>query len=79
MFLFTIWASATLMFFIPRLAPGDPVKAMVTRITSNAGYVENSAQLIAAWRARFGLDDPLFVQYLHYLKSLITFDFGYSL
>ena len=79
MFLFTIWASATLMFFIPRLAPGDPVKAMVTRITSNAGYVENSAQLIAAWRARFGLDDPLYQQYLHYLKSLVTFDFGYSL
>jgi peptide/nickel transport system permease protein len=79
MFLFTIWASATLMFFIPRLAPGDPVKAMVTRITSNAGYVEGSGKLIAAWRARFGLDDPLFLQYLHYLKSLATFDFGYSL
>ncbi|MFD2077694.1 peptide/nickel transport system permease protein [Actinopolymorpha cephalotaxi] len=79
MFLFTIWASATLMFFIPRLAPGDPVQAMITRITSQAGYVEGSGRLVAAWRARFGLDDPLPVQYLHYLKSMATFDFGYSL
>jgi peptide/nickel transport system permease protein len=79
MFLFTIWASATLMFFIPRLAPGDPVKAMITRISSQAGYVEGSDQLIAAWRERFGLDDPLWIQYLSYLKSLVTFDFGYSL
>jgi peptide/nickel transport system permease protein len=79
MFLFTIWASATIMFFIPRLAPGDPVTAMVARISSQAGRVEGSAQLIAAWRERFGLDDPLFLQYLSYLRSMLTFDFGYSL
>lgn len=79
MFFFTVWASATLMFFIPRLAPGDPVQAMITRISSQAGYVEGSASLIAAWRERFGLDDPLHVQYLSYLRRLLTFDFGYSL
>ncbi|HYH11382.1 MAG TPA: ABC transporter permease [Thermomicrobiales bacterium] len=79
MFVFTIWASATLMFFIPRLAPGDPVQAMITRLTSQGGYVEGSAQLIAAWRERFGLDDPLLVQYLSYLRSMLTFDFGFSL
>ena len=79
MFLFTVWASATIMFFIPRLAPGDPMQAMITRITSQAGNVEGSGKLVAAWRARFGLDDPLPVQYLHYLKSMATFDFGYSL
>lgn len=79
MFVFTIWASATLMFFIPRLAPGDPVSAMVTRMSRQSGRVEGGAQLIAAWRERFGLDDPLPVQYLRYLRSLVTFDFGYSL
>jgi peptide/nickel transport system permease protein len=79
MFVFTIWASATIMFFVPRLAPGDPVTAMITRITAAGGRVEGSAQLIAAWRERFGLDDPLLVQYLQYLKNLVTFDFGYSL
>jgi peptide/nickel transport system permease protein len=52
---------------------------MITRITAAGGRVEGSAQLIAAWRERFGLDDPLLVQYLQYLKNLVTFDFGYSL
>lgn len=79
MFVFTIWASATIMFFIPRLAPGDPVTAMITRITQQSGRVEGSAQLIAAWRERFGLDDPLLIQYVRYLENLVTLDFGYSL
>ncbi|WP_152362884.1 ABC transporter permease [Microlunatus speluncae] len=78
-FLFTIWASTTIMFVIPRLAPGDPVQSMITRMQAQGGHVEGSAKLVAAWRERFGLDDPLYVQYFSYLKSMITFDFGYSL
>jgi len=79
MFVFTIWASITIIFFIPRMAPGDPVTAMITRMTSQTGRVEGSAQLIAAWRERFGLDDPLYLQYLRYLRNMVTLDFGYSL
>jgi peptide/nickel transport system permease protein len=79
LFLFTVWVSATIMFFIPRLAPGDPIQAMITRVSSQSGYVENSGSLIDAWRTRFGLDGPLIMQYLHYLKSMLTFDLGFSL
>jgi peptide/nickel transport system permease protein len=79
MFLLTIWLGSTLIFFIPRLAPGDPVTAMVTRISLNQGYVENSEQIIAAWKARFGLDAPLWIQYLRYWGNLFRLDFGYSL
>ena len=79
MFVLTIWLGTTLIFVIPRLAPGDPVSAMVTRMQSQAGRVENSAEMIEAWRARFGLDDPWPVQYLRYLRNAVTFDLGYSL
>lgn len=79
MFFFTIWFSATIMFFIPRMAPGDPIQSMVTRLSSRSGYVEGSGRLIQAWRDRFGLDDPLIVQYFSYLKNMVTLDFGYSL
>lgn len=79
MFLLTIWLGLTLMFIIPRLAPGDPVAAMVSRLTSQAGRVENSEQIIAAWRARFGLDAPIAVQYLRYLYNSFRFDLGYSM
>ena len=79
MFFFTIWFSATIMFVIPRLAPGDPVTSMITRLSAQAGFVEGSAELIEAWRERFGLDAPLPIQYFDYLRNMLTFDFGYSL
>jgi peptide/nickel transport system permease protein len=79
MFLLTIWLGATLIFIIPRLAPGDPVAAMVQRMSQHAGRIEHSAEMIQAWRERFGLDGPILVQYLRYLGNCITLDFGYSL
>jgi peptide/nickel transport system permease protein len=79
MWLLTIWLGATIIFIIPRLAPGDPVAAMVSRLSAQAGYIEGSAQMIEAWRVRFGLDGPLWVQYLSYMRSALTFDLGFSL
>jgi peptide/nickel transport system permease protein len=79
MFLLTVWLGATIIFIIPRLAPGDPVTAMVSRMMNQAGYIENSAQLIEAWKAKFGLNDPIMLQYFKYLRNLVTFDLGYSL
>ena len=79
MWLLTIWIGATLIFTIPRLAPGDPITAMVERMIQQAGYIENSAELIEAWRARFGLDGPWHVQYRNYLLSMMRVDLGYSL
>lgn len=79
MWLLTVWLGSTLIFFIPRLAPGDPVAAMISRMSAQGNFVENSAQLIEAWRARFGLDGPLHIQYWNYLQNLVRFDLGYSL
>jgi len=79
MFFLTVWLGATIIFIIPRLAPGDPVAAMVAQMSSQAGRVEGSAEMIEAWRARFGLDDPMHVQYLRFLWNSVRFDLGYSL
>ena len=79
MFLLTVWLGATIIFIVPRLMPGDPVTATVGRMISQGSTVENADELISAWRARFGLDDPLPVQYLKYLGNLARFDTGYSL
>ena len=79
MFLLTVWLGATLIFVIPRLAPGDPVTAMLSRMTAQSGTVENSDEIIAAWREKFGLDAPWHVQYFRYLRNMATFDLGYSL
>ena len=78
-FFLTIWASATIIWAIPRLAPGDPVSAMVARMTEQAGFVENSDVIIEGWKERFGLNDPLYVQYGRFLGNTVRLDFGYSL
>ncbi|HEX2623363.1 MAG TPA: ABC transporter permease [Phototrophicaceae bacterium] len=78
-FFLTIWIAATLIWIIPRAAPGDPVTAMVSRMIRSAGYVENSEKIIEGWKERFGLNDPLPVQYIRYMGNIIHLDFGYSL
>lgn len=78
-FLGVIWAAATLNFVIPRLAPGDPVSAILAQLIRQGGSVAGSAEIIASYRATFGLDDPLLVQYLRYLAALARFDLGPSL
>jgi peptide/nickel transport system permease protein len=77
-FFLTIWVAATLIWVIPRLAPTDPIAAMVAGMSSAGGFVEDSELIIEGWRERFGLDDPLPVQYVKYLGNLASFDFGYS-
>ena len=78
-FFLTVWIAASIIWLIPRLAPGDPISAMVERMVQQAGYVENSAAIIEGWKERFGLNEPLPVQYVKYLGNMLTFDFGYSL
>jgi peptide/nickel transport system permease protein len=79
MFFLTVWLGATIIFIIPRLAPGDPVTAMIGRMMGQGAQVERSAEIIAAWRARFGLDEPMIVQYFKFLGNVARFDLGYSL
>src|SRR5438876_1144213 len=79
MFLVTVWLGTTLIFIIPRLAPGDPVAAMISRMSAQAGRIENSAEIIESWRKRFGLDEPLPIQYVRYIINASTFRLGPSL
>src|SRR3990170_6955077 len=78
-FFLTIFLAATLNFFIPRLSPQDPVAALLGRMASVGHMVEGGDELIAMYRQRFGLDQPLYVQYLNYMGSLLHGDLGHSL
>ncbi|GAA5075986.1 peptide/nickel transport system permease protein [Thermocatellispora tengchongensis] len=60
-----------LTFAIMRLVPGDPAVAY-------AGPKASAAELAAA-RARFGLDDPLWVQLWNYVRDLLSGEWGTSL
>ncbi|HLJ35809.1 MAG TPA: ABC transporter permease [Ktedonobacteraceae bacterium] len=73
-----VWVAVTLDFFIPRLAPGDPVAAIVGKM-STKGYVTPEMQQTLA--AMFGLNthDPLWLQYLKYLNNLLHGNLGNSI
>lgn len=78
-FFLIIWVASTINFLIPRLAPGDPIGAILGQMQVQGAKVENSAELIAMFRERFGLDDPLYLQYFKYIGALIRLDLGYSI
>lgn len=60
-----------LVFFSVRLAPGDPI--------TNALMGQVSQESIDAIRAEYGLDQPLVVQYMLWLKHLFAGTWGHSL
>src|ERR1700744_3789812 len=61
----------TASFLIIHLVPGDPVRAALG--------LDASQQLVDARRAQLGLNDPLWLQYGHYLRNLFTGQFGTSI
>jgi peptide/nickel transport system permease protein len=72
-------------FLIMRLAPGDPAELRAAGgLGAAAGggiSVEKRGSVdeaIAQWRAQYGLDKPLHVQYLVWLKNIATLSFGES-
>jgi peptide/nickel transport system permease protein len=71
------WAGAVLVgitlvtFILTRLIPGDPARA--------AAGPEASAQAVERVRREMGLDRPLAVQYLVYMRDLLSFNFGRSI
>lgn len=79
-FLLVVWAAATLNFFLPRLAPGqDPVRARLGTVLAQGGSVSGIEELVATYNKKFGLGEPLWLQYLRYLGDYAQFDLGYSL
>lgn len=79
MWILTIWIGVTLTFIIPRLGKGDPVSVVINRMMQKTGYVENANEIIESYKERFGLNDPIMVQYVRYLGNVVKFDYGYSL
>lgn len=61
----------TVGFFLTRILPGDPVQALVGEFPAPPGYVEEM-------RHKFGLDQPLVIQYVIFLQELARGNLGYS-
>ncbi|MBP2335157.1 peptide/nickel transport system permease protein [Saccharothrix coeruleofusca] len=74
-YLFTAWAAITINFFIPRLMPGDPVQALITRARG-----QMTTDAVQSLYVLFGLDkdESVVEQYFRYLGQLARGDLGMS-
>lgn len=69
--LMTVFIAATINFVIFRAAPGDAATQYQQCLTCSPGFRDEL-------RAELGLDRPLLVQYVLYLRDLVQLDFGTS-
>jgi peptide/nickel transport system permease protein len=78
-FLLVVWAAATLNFFLPRIAGEDPVRNRLATVAANGGSTAGFDSMISAYNKSFGLDQPVWKQYVRYIVNYAQFDLGYSI
>ncbi|MFF0815095.1 ABC transporter permease [Rhodococcus sp. NPDC003318] len=72
-----LWAAFTISFVVLFLLPSDPVSIAVDSAVNSGATIDQAA--VEQLQARYGLDQPVWVQYWHALTSAIRGDFGSSL
>lgn len=68
--LLTLWIIATILFFVFRLMPGNPLTAYI-----DPNFTKEQQEILLK---QFGLDKPLFYQYLVFLLNLLRGNLGTS-
>ncbi|MCG8351717.1 MAG: ABC transporter permease [Chloroflexales bacterium] len=65
-------------FVIIQLPPGDYLTAFEAALAAESGSAGVSTERIAQLRERYGLDEPIYVQYWKWISSFVQGDLGYS-
>jgi len=74
---FTVWAISVLSFAIIQLPPGDYVTSYIAQMASMGSMVtDEEAQNL---RIQYGLGQPIYVQYLKWMRLVVVGDFGFSM
>lgn len=66
-----VWGTATMTFILMHLVPGDPARTYLG--------IHATPEAIAALQRKWGLDQPLPVQYLQFLRDLLSGNLGQSM
>jgi peptide/nickel transport system permease protein len=67
----SLFGISVILFTVLALAPGDPF----SELAANPAI---PPEVAAALRAKFGLDDPVWTRYLHWLNAMFHGDWGFS-
>jgi peptide/nickel transport system permease protein len=74
----TVFISITVVFLVPRLVPGNPLGAVFLNMAQMGGSA-GATELVEEYTRIFGLDLPLWQQYVNFVRELLRGNFGYSI
>lgn len=78
-YLIALFAAVSINFLLPRLVPGNPVDAIVANLARSGSVSgDQQKQIYEGFVQEFGLDAPLWEQFLTYLGKVFTGDLGTS-
>lgn len=75
-YLLTFFVAVTIDWAIPRLMPGDPVSGLISRLQTDPTAAQ---EMHGYFTESFGLDQPLWKQYLNFWLGLAHGDLGPSI
>jgi len=77
-FLVTLVFAFILNFILPRLMPGDPVTAIVSRLAQGMSNTSGVQAIYQQYAELFGTNKPMLEQFFIYAKNVVRGDFGFS-
>ena len=77
-FLITLVCAFILNFILPRLMPGDPVAAIVSRLAQGMSDATGVQAIYQQYTDLFGTNRPMLEQFFIYIKNVVHGDFGFS-
>ena len=77
-FFITLVAAFLLNFILPRLMPGDPVAAIVSRLAQGMSNTAGVQAIYQQYADLFGTNKPMLEQFFLYVKNVAHGDFGFS-
>ena len=78
-FLVTVVFAFILNFTLPRLMPGDPVAAIVSRMAQGMTDATGVQAIYEQYTELFGTNKPIIQQFFIYIRNVLRGDFGFSI
>jgi peptide/nickel transport system permease protein len=79
-FLLIVITAVSINFFLPRLRSTNPIESRMNQLAAQGGVYANQIQeMVRIYNQKFGLDKPLWQQYLAYWRDLLSLNLGVSL
>jgi|APSaa5957512622_1039677.scaffolds.fasta_scaffold00979_10 peptide/nickel transport system permease protein len=78
-FIVTLVAAFILNFILPRLMPGDPVAAIVSRMAQGMSNSSGVQAIYEQYTELFGTNKPMIEQFFIYMRNVVHGDFGFSI